>query len=142
MISHSIIPTGSKVYLDKPYIKVFWNPKSEVLSSLWTGFSSYEEVAAIGGRILDAVIFEKAEKVLYDARELEVLDNDSQMYISNAFTKDMVNAGVKYAATVLPEDIFAQFSVDNIQQSIAGNKDACVNYFKSFSSALAWLENK
>ena len=88
------------------------------------------------------VVFEKATKVLYDAREIEILDNDSERYISGIFTKEMVGAGVKYAAAVLPEDVFAKYSIDNIQQKIIDNKNACVNYFNSMANAIKWLENK
>ena len=136
------IPQGATVYLNKPYVKVFWDPAKKVLASMWNGFSTFDEISAIGQRILDAVAFERAEKVLYDARHMEVLDEESQDYISNRFTHDMVGAGVKYAATVLPEDIFAKFSVDNIQEKISNNKEACVNYFGSFKKALEWLDSK
>ena len=136
------IPENAKVYLDKPYVKVFWDSSSKVLASVWKGFSTFDEISSIGFRILDAVIFEKATKVLYDAREMEILDNDSEKYIGGVFTKEMVGAGVKYAAVVLPEDVFAKYSIDNIQQTIISNKKASVNYFKSLSMAIKWLENK
>ena len=142
MISSLSIPHNAKVYLDKPYVKVFWDPATKVLSSVWKGFSTFDEISAIGHRILDAVVFERATKDLYDAREMEILDNDSERYISGAFTKEMVGAGVKYAAAVLPEDVFAKYSIDNIQKTIVDNKKACVNYFKSMSNAVKWLENK
>lgn len=136
------IPKNAKIYLDKPYVKVFWDPSTKVLSSVWKGFATFVEISSIGFRILDAVIFEKATKVLYDAREMEILDNDSEKYISGVFTKEMLGAGVKYAAVVLPEDVFAKYSIDNIQQTIISNKNACVNYFNSLPKALKWLENK
>lgn len=142
MLTEAPIPKNAKVYLDKPYVKIFWDPAGQILASLWNGFSTFDEISVIGQRILDAVSFEKAEKVLYDARYIEVLDDESQLYISNKFTKDMVRAGVKYAATVLPEDAFAKFSVDNIQKTITDNHEACVNYFRSFKQAMEWLESK
>lgn len=142
MVETSTLPRNAKVYLDKPYVKIFWNPTNKVLSTIWKGFSTYDEISAIGHRILDAVVFEKATKVLYDAREIEILDNDSERYISGIFTKEMVGAGVKYAAAVLPEDVFAKYSIDNIQQKIIDNKNACVNYFNSMTNAIKWLENK
>ncbi len=142
MIESLSIPHNAKVYLDKPYVKVFWDPNKRVLNSIWKGFSTFDEISAIGHRILEAVVFEKATKVLYDAKEIEILDDDSERYISGVFTKEMVAAGVKYAAAVLPEDVFAKYSIDNIQQSIVSNKNACVNYFKSVDLAQQWLAKK
>ena len=53
------------------------------------------------------VSFEGAKKVLYDARQIEMLDENSKNYISGDFTHEMIKSGVKYAAAVFPEDIFA-----------------------------------
>ncbi|MDP4679787.1 MAG: hypothetical protein NWS46_05400 [Cyclobacteriaceae bacterium] len=142
MVETSYIPRKAKVYLDKSYVKVYWDPTTKILYTIWKGFSTFDEISAIGHRILDAVVFEKAAKVLYDAREIEILDNDSEKYISGIFTKEMIGAGVKYAAAVLPEDIFAKYSIDNIQKKMIDNKNALVNYFKSMTNAIQWLENK
>ena len=142
MVETSYIPRKAKVYLDKSYVKVYWDPTTKILYTIWKGFSTFDEISAIGHRILDAVVFEKAAKVLYDAREIEILDNDSEKYISGIFTKEMIGAGVKYAAAVLPEDIFAKYSIYNIQKKMIDNKNALVNYFKSMTNAIQWLENK
>lgn len=131
------IPKNAKVYLDKPYVKVFWDPMNKILSSQWTGFCDFDEISAVGKRILDAVNFEQAKKVLYDARQIEMLDDDSKKYITGNFTKEMIKAGVKYAAAVFPEDILAKLSIDQIQKSLESGTD--VNYFKSQSSAFDWL---
>ena len=142
MLTSPVIPSNAKVYLDKPYVTIFWDKTNNVLSTIWKGFSTYDEISSIGYRILDAVSFEKATKILYDVRRLEVLDNDSQEYISGKFTKEMVTAGVKYAAVVIPEDAFSKSSIDNIQKSILDNKEACINYFNSLPTAAEWLKNK
>ncbi len=134
------IPEGAKVYLDKPYVKVFWNPNDKILSSFWNGFSTYDEIIAIGKRILEATALENAIKVLCDARGLEVLDQDSLEYISKSFTADMKAAGVKFAATVIPEDLLAKFSVDEIKKTQNDNKEVTVLYFNSISKAINWLK--
>lgn len=133
---------NTRVYLDKPYVKVFWNPEDKILMSKWMGFCTYEEIKAVGTRILDAVTFEGAEKVLYDAREIEVLDDHSQKYISGEFTSEMISSGVRFAAAVFPDDIFAKFSLDGIQRNIKQKKISNVTYFQSFSNALNWLKDK
>ena len=133
------IPEFAKVYLDKPYVKVFWNPDDQVLTSTWSGFFDYSEISAVGRRILEAVSFERATKVLYDARGIEMLDDSSQQYIAGYFTKQMVRSGVKKAAAVFPDDVFAKFSVDQIQDNM--NRAVNVRFFKSTSEASQWLGN-
>ncbi len=137
-----LLTNKARVYLDKPYVKVFWSPEDHILMSKWTGFCTFEEIKAVGTRILDAVTFEGAEKVLYDAREIEVLDDHSQKYISGDFTIDMISSGVKFAAAVFPDDIFAKFSVDDIQKDIKQKRISNVTYFQSFSNAFNWLKDK
>lgn len=136
------IPKDSKVYLNKPYVQVFWNPLNKILTSRWTGFCTFDEIKAVAQRIIDAVSFEGARKVLYDAREIEVLDEDSQRYIAGDFTKEMIKVGIEYSATVSPTDIFAKFAVDDIQNSIKIPESANNKLFQSVEEAFNWLASR
>jgi hypothetical protein len=138
----STLPTSVRLYLDKPYVKLFWDTKDLILTSSWTGFCTEDEILAVGQRIIDAVQIEGARRVLYDARGLEVLDSSSQRYISGKFTTDMMEAGVRVAAVVLPHDLFAQFTVSNIQKKLSTHCGAFVNYFEDFDIAVNWLKVK
>ncbi len=134
--------SAANIYMDKPYIKVGFNRKDRILFNIWNGFASHEEVLEIGQRTIDAAIFEKANKVLFDSRHMEVLDEASHRYISQEFTQEMLKVGVLYAATVLPEDIFAKQSIKQIKhyQEDAGMGHA--HYFKSLQKAFDWLKSK
>lgn len=136
------IPKDSKVYLNKPYVQVFWSPINKILTSRWTGFCTFDEIKAVAQRIIDAVMFEGAKKVLYDAREIEVLDEDSQRYIAGDFTKEMIKVGIEYSATVSPTDIFAKFSLDDIQSSIKIPAASHNKFFKNVEEAFEWLQSK
>ena len=136
------IPKESRVYLNKPYVQVFWNPLNKILTSRWTGFCTFDEIKAVAQRIIDAVTFEGARKVLYDAREIEVLDEESQRFIAGDFTKEMIKVGIEYSATVSPTDIFAKFSVDDIQNSIKIPESSKNKLFQSMDEAFNWLESK
>jgi len=136
------IPSSARIYLDKPYVKLFWDYQSKILTNTWVGFCTHEEILAVGQRILDVVEIEGVRKILYDARGLEVLDVSSQRYITGKFTIDLMEAGVKVAATVLPKDLFAQFTVDDIQKKLALHGGAFVNYFEEFNNAVNWLSAK
>lgn len=136
------IPKDSKVYLNKPYVQVFWSPINQILTSRWTGFCTFNEIKAVAQRIIDAVILEGARKVLYDAREIEVLDEDSQKYIAGDFTKEMIKVGIVYSATVSPTDVFAKFSLDDIQNSIKIPEASNNMFFQSVEEAFIWLKSK
>jgi len=136
----SSIIKDSKLYLDKPYIKIAWNGKEGILINHFKGFATYEEIVEIGNRILEAVEIEKARKVLYDARGIEIIDDNSRKYIVEDFTQQMVAAGVEYAGTIFPQDIFARDSIHQIRDSLHYLND--VNqFFGSVTKALEWLRS-
>lgn len=136
------IPKDSKVYLNKPYVQVFWSPINKILTSRWTGFCTFDEIKAVAQRIIDAVTLEGAKKVLYDAREIEVLDEQSQKYIAGDFTKEMIKVGIEYSATVSPLDVFAKFSVDDIQNTIKIPEASNNMFFQDVEEAFEWLKSK
>ncbi len=142
MSGDTSIPKDAKIYLNKPYVQLFWDPAGRILTSRWLGFCTNEEINAVGKRILDAVTFEKAEKVLYDARGIELLDEESQNYISGVFVQEMVGSGVKYAATVFPQDLLAKFSIDDIQRKLTRYNASSISFFDSIKSACDWLNSK
>lgn len=130
----------SKLYLDKPYIKVAWNPKEGIVINHFKGFATYEEIVEIGKRIIEAVVTEKAKKILYDARGLEILDDNSREYIVRDFARQIGESGVLYAATIFPDDVFARSTVGQIEHSLRYLND--VNrYFPSVTKALGWLRS-
>lgn len=116
--------------------------ETKVMTSSWLGFCTHDEILAVGQRIVDAVQIEGARRVLYDTRGLEVLDLSSQRYITGKFTIDMMEAGVRVAAVVLPHDLFARFTVNDIQKKLAMHGGAFVNYFEELKEAINWLKVK
>ncbi|GEM_PF-4591659 len=134
--------TKAKYYLDKPYIKVGYDPSSGILFNVWNGFASYEEILQIGERTLEAALFEKPRKALFDTRNMEVLDEPSQRYVSQEFARQLRDAGIKFTATVVPEDEFAKTSVDRIKNAILPGAVTEVRYFKQLGAATKWLGSK
>lgn len=130
------------IYLDKDYIKVGFSEESKILFNVWNGFSSYEEVLEVGNRTIELAEKKSAKKVLFDTTNMEILDKASRDYISKQFTDKMNSIGVKYAATVLPEDIFARNTVKDIQIKLEQNQNVQVKYFDSCKKALEWLHSK
>ena len=142
MSRKSTIPKNSKVYLDKSYVQLYWNPTLKIIVCRWSGFCTHEEISAVALCLMDIVHLEGAKKILYDSQDMEVLDDASQKFISGAFTKQMIKAGVEYSATVFPEDIFAKFAVADIRKSMTNIKESNNSTFDSMKSALAWLKKK
>lgn len=139
MLSIATLLRESKTYLDKPYIKVAWHPQLNMIVHNWKGFATFEEVQEVGHRTLAAVQLEHAQKVLYDTRGMEVLDDRSRSYIAGEFTIKMIRAGIHYSATITPEDPFAQYSILAIKERMERHLPERVKYFAAFNQAVDWL---
>ena len=139
MLSIASLIKESKTYLDKPYIKVAWHPQLNLIIHDWKGFATFEEILEVGRRTLSAVQMEHATKVLYDTRDMEVLDDRSRNYIAGEFTVKMIRAGIHYSATILPEDPFAQCTIQAIKGSMERHLPERVRYFNTVNKALDWV---
>ncbi len=139
MISIATLLKESKTYLDKPYIKVAWHPRLNLIIHDWKGFATFEEILEVGQRTLEAVQMEHATKVLYDTRGMEVLDDRSRNYITNEFTLKMIRAGIHYSATVMPDDPFAQYTMHAIKERMERHFADRVRYFDAINKAIDWL---
>ena len=130
-----------RVFIVKPYVRVMLDESSRILFSVWQGFATSDELMAIGERILEIVSKESVRKVLFDTREMELIDDYSQSFISGAYTLDMIKAGVQYAATVLPRDEVAQESLDHIRElsHIPGDHN---RFFADYDEAIDWLSDR
>ncbi|MEM7549314.1 MAG: hypothetical protein AAF363_06565 [Bacteroidota bacterium] len=130
----------SNLYFDKPYVKIAWNKQDELLVSYWMGFFTKEEIVAAGNRTIQVARIENAHKILYDASEMEILDPASQKFISGEFTRQMIEAGIEYSAAVVPDDVLAKSSVNQIKELMGQPIKSRSKYFDSFDQAYKWLK--
>lgn len=130
------------LYLDKPYVKIGWNPRDNILASYWKGFFSLEEIVATGNRLIQIAKIEKARKVLYDASAMEILDEESQQFVAGEFTRHMVEAGILFSAATLPNDFIAKTAVENIMAISPESISSRSKVFSSFEEALRWLRRR
>jgi hypothetical protein len=132
----------SNLYMDKPYVKIGWNPKDEILASYWKGFFSLEEIVATGNRLIQVAKIEQAQKVLYDTTAMEILDETSQRFIAGEFTRHLVEAGILYSAAIVPKDFMAKTAVENIMAISPESIHNRSKIFNNFNTALRWLRKK
>lgn len=130
-----------RVYIDLPYVKVACDLERGILFSYWSGFASYEEFVNIGERIVEIISKDQITRILFDTRDMEVIDDYSQAFISGDYTRDMIRLGIRYAATILPEDPIARESLMHIEHSVPVG-ESHNNYFDTVEESLAWLGSR
>lgn len=130
-----------RIFIDRPYVQVRYDESNKILYSVWQGFATADEFLGIGERLIELVSKENIHKVLYNTLEIELIDDFSQAFISGAFTRKMIIAGIQYSATVLPKDDLALESLDHIRE-LTHAPDANNRFFSSLEEAEHWLFNQ
>jgi hypothetical protein len=111
-----------------------------IYSDAWFGFVTEEEFKEVmSGAYLDYFIKSKCIKKVCNTLNMEGGMNDET---SNWFNQDifpkLCAAGMQYNALVIPEDIFAQQTIEDFEANL-GNDFG--RLFPTFEKALFWLRN-
>ena len=85
----------------------------------------------------------RARRWLADTRKLGVITQDDLEWHEKDLIPQFVQAGVRYVATVVPNDVFAKWSLEALKQSKELKESALiVNTFGTLDDAKAWLKNQ
>jgi hypothetical protein len=119
-------------------IHISYNKQKNFIHVEWKGFASNSEYLEILTKQLQLTIQKQADKILYDLRKMAVVSTENQKYTNEVYFPQMAQAGSKYAAIVIPENIFGQASVN----SILGKKNEALfeaKLFNNHQAAIEWL---
>ncbi|MCS7019895.1 MAG: hypothetical protein RMJ87_12170 [Cytophagales bacterium] len=75
-------------------------------------------------------------KLLGNTSQSEVIPLEDQDWTNSEWAERAIQAGLRYNAIVLAEDIFGRLSIESITESA---KTVVVQYFNSLSEAKKWL---
>ncbi|MCS6905811.1 MAG: STAS/SEC14 domain-containing protein [Bacteroidia bacterium] len=118
-------------------------PEIKALRVEWFGYPTEEEYKAI---ILDGLEVLKEKKLEYwiaDTRKLELISESANEWTFTIALPMGVQYGCKRLAFLLPQEYLAQFSVEEVAQSLehqikALKIDLQIKYFDSLEKALQW----
>jgi hypothetical protein len=133
----NLVSTIETCYESKA-IHISWLPQDRFIHVEWRGYASNSEYLEILAKQLSLNVQKRATKILYDLRKMGVVSAENQKYTNEVYFPEMAQSGSKYAAIVIPENIFGQASVNNI----LGKKNEALfeaKLFKDYHSAAKWL---
>lgn len=102
-----------------------------------TGYSEGDIYRTLLNQAIELLKRYGTAKLLGDTRRSEVISVEDQDWSNNDWAKRAVEAGLKYNAIVLSEDIFGRLSIESI---VDNAKVVKVKYFDNVSSAKEWLK--
>jgi hypothetical protein len=133
----STIPSFENYY-DSKAIRIDWDKVNKYIHVEWKGYASNTEYLEILGKQLALTKEKKAAKILYDLRKMGVVSAENQKYTNDVYFPEVAKAGSKYAAIIVPENIFGEVSVNSILGK-TNNALFEAKLFKDSSSATKWL---
>lgn len=113
--------------------------QEKIYNDSWFGFVTEEEFKEVmAGAYLDYFVMSKCTKKVCNTLSLEGgMDEETSRWFNNELFPKLKNAGIRYNALVIPEDIFAQQTIEEFESNL-GNDFG--RLFPSFDKALSWLK--
>lgn len=102
-----------------------------------TGYLEGEVYRALLNKAIELLKKYCASKLLGDTSSSEAISVENQDWSNNDWAKRAVEAGLRYNAIVLPEDIFGRLSIEYI---VDDAKVVKVKYFNNIAEAGEWLK--
>jgi hypothetical protein len=133
----STIPT-IETYYESKAVHIGWDKVNRYIHVEWKGYASNTEYLEILGKQLSLTKEKKATKIMYDLRKMGVVSAENQKYTNEVYFPEVAKAGSKFAAIIVPENIFGEVSVNSILGK-TNNALFDAKLFKDNSSATKWL---
>ncbi|MBL6448267.1 hypothetical protein JMN32_18275 [Fulvivirga sp. 29W222] len=114
------------------------------IASLGNGFMLSEEFRKFMERGLE-LIHEKIKENgnlgwLVDARRMEVIDPNDKEWVVNHWNIKAYEAGLRFVAFVLPENIFTLMNIEEYTEESTNNSALTIHHFNDVESAKNWLK--
>lgn len=93
-------------------------------------------------KIVELLKQKKATKLLTDTRQSKVLGLAEQKWVNEVWVPMLKAAGTRYTATILPQNVIAQMSINAIAKTNKDVTDLENGYFGSLEEAQNWLRTK
>jgi hypothetical protein len=118
-----------------------WNEKDQIISYTHIGYSEGDHFRANALKMVDLLAEKKGHKLLLNTLEMKVLNQKDQEWLNEVFVPLLVEAGLRYQATVIPKSALGEISLKKVINRIA-DKNLEVAYFSDAAAAEVWLRSK
>ena len=118
--------------------KVVHDLHINALSVNFNGFIPFKQMEQIIQHEFEMIQCFKLKKCLVDLRAIKVYAPGSQELIKNVWFPRVKKEGMQYVAFVVPEDMFAQASMNKAHDE-TGENSMQTQYFKDLDAARTWL---
>ena len=105
----------------------------------WNGFTNDEEFKVCIDKSLEYIGEYAATRLIHDMTNSQGISPKSQEYASTQSKKITEKLGQIKRALIMPKDVFAKFSVNNVNQRTIVEDGQIRRNFQSYEEARDWL---
>ena len=129
------------MYFDSNLATVNYIPEKRTVEVIWKGeFVKSEDYRMTLQKALELLVKHKAECWLSDMTMQKAVSQEDKKWVDEHVIPLAIKNGVKKAAFVVPQNIFAKLYADQLAKSIK-NSGFEFQYFENRKSAYTWFSN-
>ena len=126
------------MYLESDYCNVWYDSEAEAAVIEWIGAPKSESFRKACMIVIDVLKEHNAHKVLTDNSKAVIFGRADQIWLNEVWLKEAEKVGYKVSATVIKDDPFVKFAVNNI---VKDRDEKFINErFLSHDEAKEWLK--
>jgi hypothetical protein len=127
------------VYFSHPGVAVVkWNWTVKAVHIEWQGWADSTEFMALNEAGLLALVEHHGSRFLSDSRQMKVVKQSDQDWLSGDLFPRALAAGLRHVAVVIPTSALAAMNIDHIAARVADDQLA-IAHFATIETAAVWL---
>lgn len=106
------------VLQDDTAYTIEWDDDIEAVVHTWEEFTSGQEFRDGCEALLDAIKRKNADRILVDTRGIQAHDDRDQEWLEEQWVPRVIDAGVSYAATLIPDSAIAEMDMEELMTEL------------------------
>ena len=123
------------------FCRVEYDEENKWGYNAWYGYVSFEDIKAGSFAILEAARNYRYDRAINDSRYSEGGMTEATEWLATEIIPQMIQAGVRYSATVLGSDVFSRLSAEELEGQIQSVGFSYRN-FDNIEEARHWLRSQ
>ncbi|TAE74352.1 MAG: hypothetical protein EAZ85_04780 [Bacteroidetes bacterium] len=121
------------------YLKIIHNSEHNFLFISWIGFTSSQEFRDGINHIFDLMNQHQIKKTITDITEHKVISTEDQEYAAKLSIDFSRNFWDVKRALIPPKDVFARFSIKQVNAQVAKQEAQERRFFINYEEAFEWI---
>ena len=122
--------------------KAYFDKESNAAIGEFVGFLKPDEFKSIANKLIQMLEEKDLKRQINDVKLMKVLSQDTQNWLNTDWFPRAKEAGLKFFAFVVPEDIFGKMSMKGANRKAENMLGIEIQYFSDMELAKDWVKSK